>query len=119
MFALILDPQLQFVTKSTGKIQIPVRIFIDFLRARLNRHEMHCGRRRRASNPAYQFDPGNFWARRFARIYPLLLTLAFDGFSLRLPPVSLVKRGAGLSWQMPSLRSSLSSVPLMADTAPC
>lgn len=57
-------------------------------------------------------------------IYPvllaaLLLTLAFDGFSLRLPLVSVVKSGAGLSWQMPSPRSSRLSVLLMANIAPC
>ncbi|HEX7936250.1 MAG TPA: hypothetical protein VF573_24705 [Paraburkholderia sp.] len=68
MFAPFLDTQLQFVTKSTGKIQIPVRIFfIDFLRARLNCHEMRCGRGGGASNPAFRLDAGNFCVRRFAR----------------------------------------------------
>jgi peptidoglycan/LPS O-acetylase OafA/YrhL len=46
-----------------------------------------------AQNPAYQLDTANFWARRFARIYPvllaaLLLTLALDWVSLQLPPVN-------------------------------
>ncbi|MPW21283.1 acyltransferase family protein [Paraburkholderia sp. CNPSo 3157] len=48
---------------------------------------------RLASNPAYRLDAANFWARRFARIYPvlfaaLLLTLALDWTSLHLPPVN-------------------------------
>jgi peptidoglycan/LPS O-acetylase OafA/YrhL len=49
--------------------------------------------RRLAANPAYQLDAMNFWARRFARIYPvlfaaLLLTFALDWTSLHFPPVN-------------------------------
>ncbi|HEY3540206.1 MAG TPA: acyltransferase [Trinickia sp.] len=48
---------------------------------------------RLAADPAYRLDAPIFWARRFARIYPvlfaaLLLTLAFDSISLSLPPVN-------------------------------
>lgn len=54
-----------------------------------------------AQNPAYQLDTANFWARRFARIYPvllaaLLLTLALDWVSLQLPPVNHKVREIGL-----------------------
>jgi peptidoglycan/LPS O-acetylase OafA/YrhL len=57
---------------------------------------------RLASNPGYRLDTGNFWLRRFARIYPVLLaalvlTLALDWFSLQLPPVSHKIREIG--WQ--------------------
>ncbi len=46
-----------------------------------------------AASPGYRLDAGNFWARRFARIYPvllaaLLLTLALDLASLQYTPVS-------------------------------
>ncbi|CAB3718012.1 acyltransferase family protein [Paraburkholderia rhynchosiae] len=59
------------------------------------------GALRIANNPAYQLDAGNFWVRRFTRIYPvllaaLLLTLALDWFSLQLPPVSHKIREIGL-----------------------
>ncbi len=48
---------------------------------------------RLAADPSYRLDTGVFWARRFARIYPvliaaLLLTLALDSISLSLPPVN-------------------------------
>ena len=48
---------------------------------------------RLAADPSYRLDAGIFWARRFARIYPvlfaaLLLTLALDSISLGLPPVN-------------------------------
>lgn len=48
---------------------------------------------RLAADPSYRLDTPIFWARRFARIYPvlfaaLLLTLAFDSISLSLPPVN-------------------------------
>ncbi|MHB9838978.1 acyltransferase family protein [Paraburkholderia terrae] len=48
---------------------------------------------RLANNSAYRLDAMNFWARRFARIYPvlfaaLLLTLALDWASLHFPPVN-------------------------------
>jgi peptidoglycan/LPS O-acetylase OafA/YrhL len=48
---------------------------------------------RLAANPDYRLDTVNFWARRFARIYPvllagLLLTFAVDWASYHLPPVS-------------------------------
>ncbi|TDN70080.1 acyltransferase [Paraburkholderia sp. BL10I2N1] len=48
---------------------------------------------RLAANPAYRLDTVNFWARRFARIYPvllaaLLLTFALDWASHQLPPVN-------------------------------
>jgi peptidoglycan/LPS O-acetylase OafA/YrhL len=60
------------------------------------------GALRLAANPAYQLDSGNFWLRRFARIYPVLLaalvlTFALDWFSLQLPPVSHKIRDIG--WQ--------------------
>jgi peptidoglycan/LPS O-acetylase OafA/YrhL len=56
---------------------------------------------RLAKNPDYRLDAGNFWMRRFARIYPvllaaLLLTLALDTISLHLPPVSHKMRDIGL-----------------------
>ncbi|WP_206997187.1 acyltransferase family protein [Trinickia mobilis] len=56
---------------------------------------------RLAANPQYRLDARNFWARRFARIYPvllaaLLLTLALDTISLHLPPVSHKIREIGL-----------------------
>jgi peptidoglycan/LPS O-acetylase OafA/YrhL len=48
---------------------------------------------RLAADPSYRLDAPIFWARRFARIYPvlvaaLLLTLLFDSISLSLPPVN-------------------------------
>ncbi|MCO4880399.1 acyltransferase [Paraburkholderia caribensis] len=48
---------------------------------------------RLANDSAYRLDAMNFWARRFARIYPvlfaaLLLTLALDWASLQFPPVN-------------------------------
>ncbi|CAD6511525.1 acyltransferase family protein [Paraburkholderia metrosideri] len=60
------------------------------------------GALRLASNPDYRLDTGNFWVRRFARIYPVLLaalvlTFALDWFSLQLPPVSHKIREIG--WQ--------------------
>lgn len=60
------------------------------------------GALRLAGNPAYRLDTGNFWVRRFARIYPVLLaalvlTFALDWFSLQLPPVSHKIREIG--WQ--------------------
>ncbi len=56
---------------------------------------------RLAQNPGYRLDAANFWMRRFARIYPvllaaLLLTFALDSFSLQLPPVSHKVREIGL-----------------------
>jgi peptidoglycan/LPS O-acetylase OafA/YrhL len=59
------------------------------------------GALRLASNPAYRLDTLNFWVRRFARIYPvllaaLLLTFALDWYSLQLPPVSHKIREIGL-----------------------
>jgi len=56
---------------------------------------------RLAKNPDYRLDAGNFWVRRFARIYPvllaaLLLTLALDWYSLQLPPVNHKIREIGL-----------------------
>ena len=56
---------------------------------------------RLAGNPAYRLDAANFWARRFARIYPvllaaLLLTLALDSVSLNMPPVSHKIREIGI-----------------------
>lgn len=59
------------------------------------------GALRLAGNPAYRLDAANFWARRFTRIYPvllaaLLLTFALDWFSLQLPPVSHKIRDSGL-----------------------
>ncbi|SDG45802.1 acyltransferase family protein [Paraburkholderia phenazinium] len=54
-----------------------------------------------AQNPNYQLDTLNFWARRFARIYPvllaaLLLTCALDWISFQLPPVNHKLREIGL-----------------------
>lgn len=54
-----------------------------------------------AKNPAYRLDTGNFWMRRFARIYPvllaaLLLTFALDAISLQLPPVNHKIREIGV-----------------------
>ncbi|MGF6772423.1 peptidoglycan/LPS O-acetylase OafA/YrhL [Paraburkholderia sp. GAS199] len=59
------------------------------------------GALRLAKNPAYQLDAGNFWVRRFARIYPVLLaalvlTLALDWVSLQLPPVNHKIREIGV-----------------------
>jgi peptidoglycan/LPS O-acetylase OafA/YrhL len=59
------------------------------------------GALRLAQNRAYKLDNGNFWARRFARIYPvllaaLLLTCALDWYSLQLPPVNHKIREIGL-----------------------
>src|SRR6266702_7516322 len=56
---------------------------------------------RLSKNPDYRLDTGNFWVRRFARIYPVLLaalvlTFALDWFSLQLPPVSHKIREIGL-----------------------
>ncbi|CAB3768510.1 acyltransferase family protein [Paraburkholderia solisilvae] len=56
---------------------------------------------RLARDPGYRLDAGNFWMRRFARIYPVLLaallfTLALDSISLHLPPVSHKVRDIGL-----------------------
>ncbi|MEW6341341.1 MAG: acyltransferase [Paraburkholderia sp.] len=59
------------------------------------------GALRLAQNPNFRLDTPNFWARRFARIYPvllaaLLLTCALDWVSLQLPPVSHKVREIGL-----------------------
>ncbi|RTE67848.1 hypothetical protein BHE90_017778, partial [Fusarium euwallaceae] len=59
------------------------------------------GALRLAKNPDYRLDAANFWVRRFARIYPVLLaalvlTLALDWVSLQLPPVSHKIREIGL-----------------------
>jgi peptidoglycan/LPS O-acetylase OafA/YrhL len=59
------------------------------------------GALRLAGNPDYRLDTGNFWVRRFARIYPVLLaalvlTFALDWFSLQLPPVNHKIREIGL-----------------------
>jgi peptidoglycan/LPS O-acetylase OafA/YrhL len=59
------------------------------------------GALRLAGNPAYRLVAGNFWLRRFARIYPVLLaalvlTFALDSLSLQLPPVSHKIRDIGL-----------------------
>ncbi|MFM0625271.1 acyltransferase family protein [Paraburkholderia xenovorans] len=59
------------------------------------------GALRLAGNSAYRLDTGNFWVRRFARIYPVLLaalvlTFALDWFSLQLPPVNHKIREIGL-----------------------
>ncbi len=59
------------------------------------------GALRLAQNPDYRLDTANFWARRFARIYPvllaaLLLTFALDWCSLQLPPVNHKMREIGL-----------------------
>ncbi|CAB3751023.1 acyltransferase [Burkholderia sp. MSh2] len=53
-----------------------------------------------AADPAYRLDAPNFWARRFARIYPVLLaallfTLALDALSLQIEPVSHKIRDIG------------------------
>ncbi|RQX84867.1 acyltransferase [Burkholderia anthina] len=54
-----------------------------------------------AANPAYRLDAPNFWVRRFARIYPVLLaallfTLALDAVSLQIEPVSHKIRDVGV-----------------------
>ncbi|RQZ63583.1 acyltransferase family protein [Burkholderia cepacia] len=54
-----------------------------------------------AADPAYRLDAPNFWMRRFARIYPVLLaallfTLALDSVSLQIEPVSHKIRDVGL-----------------------
>ncbi|WP_322088725.1 acyltransferase [Burkholderia sp. BCC1999] len=54
-----------------------------------------------AANPAYRLDAPNFWVRRFARIYPVLLaallfTLALDSVSLQIEPVSHKIRDVGI-----------------------
>jgi peptidoglycan/LPS O-acetylase OafA/YrhL len=59
------------------------------------------GALRLAQDPGYKLDTANFWARRFARIYPvllaaLLLTFALDWFSFQLPPVNHKLREIGL-----------------------
>jgi peptidoglycan/LPS O-acetylase OafA/YrhL len=59
------------------------------------------GALRLAQDPHYTLDNANFWARRFARIYPvllaaLLLTFALDWFSYQLPPVNHKLREIGL-----------------------
>ncbi|CAE6753384.1 acyltransferase family protein [Paraburkholderia haematera] len=59
------------------------------------------GALRLAKNPDYRLDTGNFWVRRFARIYPVLLaalvlTFALDWASLQLPPVNHKIREIGL-----------------------
>jgi peptidoglycan/LPS O-acetylase OafA/YrhL len=59
------------------------------------------GAMRLAKDPAYRLDTGNFWVRRFARIYPVLLaalvlTFALDWVSLQLPPVNHKIREIGL-----------------------
>jgi peptidoglycan/LPS O-acetylase OafA/YrhL len=59
------------------------------------------GALRLANNPDYRLDTGNFWVRRFARIYPVLLaalvlTFALDWVSLQLPPVNHKIREIGL-----------------------
>ncbi|MCO8578819.1 acyltransferase [Burkholderia multivorans] len=55
-----------------------------------------------AADPGYRLDAPNFWARRFARIYPvllaaLLLTLALDAISLQIQPVSHKIRDIGVT----------------------
>ncbi|WP_179400801.1 acyltransferase family protein [Burkholderia guangdongensis] len=55
-----------------------------------------------AADPAYRLDAPNFWARRFVRIYPvllaaLLLTLALDAISLQFAPVSHKIRDIGVT----------------------
>ncbi|QVN22252.1 acyltransferase family protein [Burkholderia pyrrocinia] len=55
-----------------------------------------------AADPAYRLDAPNFWARRFARIYPVLLaallfTLALDAVSLQIAPVSHKIRDIGIT----------------------
>jgi peptidoglycan/LPS O-acetylase OafA/YrhL len=59
------------------------------------------GALRLAKNPGYRLDAGNFWIRRFARIYPVLLaalvlTFALDWVSLQFPPVNHKIREIGL-----------------------
>jgi peptidoglycan/LPS O-acetylase OafA/YrhL len=59
------------------------------------------GALRLAQSPNYTLGTLNFWARRFARIYPvllaaLLLTFALDWNSFHLPPVSHKLRDIGL-----------------------
>ncbi|SIO58672.1 acyltransferase family protein [Paraburkholderia phenazinium] len=59
------------------------------------------GALRLAQNPNYTLNTVNFWARRFARIYPvllaaLLLTFALDWVSFQLPPVNHKLREIGL-----------------------
>ncbi|NPT41624.1 acyltransferase family protein [Paraburkholderia sp. 1N] len=59
------------------------------------------GALRLAKDPDYRLDTGNFWVRRFARIYPVLLaalvlTFALDWVSLQLPPVNHKIREIGL-----------------------
>jgi peptidoglycan/LPS O-acetylase OafA/YrhL len=59
------------------------------------------GALRLAQDPNYTLDTANFWARRFARIYPvllaaLLLTFALDWCSFQLPPVNHKLREIGL-----------------------
>ena len=54
-----------------------------------------------AADPAYRLDAPNFWVRRFARIYPVLLaallfTLALDSVSLQIGFVSHKIRDVGL-----------------------
>jgi peptidoglycan/LPS O-acetylase OafA/YrhL len=55
---------------------------------------------RLAADPTWRLDTANFWARRFARIYPVLLaalvvTLALDLVSLQYEPVSHKIRALG------------------------
>ncbi|WEY40338.1 acyltransferase [Paraburkholderia sp. SUR17] len=59
------------------------------------------GAQRLAAQPGYRLPTLNFWARRFARIYPvllaaLILTFVLDSISLHLPPVSHKIRDIGL-----------------------
>ncbi len=59
------------------------------------------GALRLAQDPNYTLDTANFWARRLARIYPvllaaLLLTFALDWCSFQLPPVNHKLREIGL-----------------------
>ncbi|WP_323119777.1 acyltransferase family protein [Burkholderia alba] len=53
-----------------------------------------------AGDPSYRLNAPNFWARRFARIYPVLLaalvlTLVLDSISLQIEPVSHKIRDIG------------------------
>ncbi len=55
-----------------------------------------------AADPSYRLNAPNFWTRRFARIYPVLLaalvaTLVFDSISLQIEPVSHKIRDIGLA----------------------
>ncbi|KVK82159.1 acyltransferase family protein [Burkholderia sp. MSMB1498] len=55
-----------------------------------------------AADPSYRLNAPNFWARRFARIYPVLLaaliaTLVLDSISLQFEPVSHKIRDIGLA----------------------